>query len=287
MAISARGFTAAIGVSGDAQYAHTAETWALLAANQPLYRGQLVLSGLGVTGGANQVQIASGAALLSGLHVSSSATETVAVASPSSTRSGWAVLEADWAGSPHSSPPTAARTVTAKTVIGSSVAYPTLTYTPGTLVQMPLARLSVDPSGVVTASPASPQLWVPQIVVGSAVSSATIGSSATRDVSTADLPDRGWPFRIEVHAKVRVDSTSSGVGTADVVVSGAVRTEGRAFSARLGSGAQPIAFSTILDGTYWRAAQVRLRIGSNNLTSNLDIYGGDVQRFVVKQIPAA
>lgn len=155
-----------------------------------------------------QVSVSSGLAVVCGALAESDAagTLTLDANAGSSARVDYIVLEVNWAG---------AGSASIKAVKGSSSTPPALTQTPGSLWQMPLARVTVG-AGATTLTSANVEgaRPLPRVVKGFPGTidlSQSVGrEAAPKTVGSVSVADPGWPYTVRVTAAAPFSSAPSG-----------------------------------------------------------------------------
>lgn len=233
------------------------------------------------------VSVTAGAAVTAGVLVKNDATESVALAPNNGTtnRTDQVVVAVDW------STNSASLTV----VQGTSPTAPALTQVAGSLWQMPLARVTVRPgvstflaSDVVPCKPLPRQTYPYQ---GSGFTVESFSRNASnRPVGSATVADPGWPYYLEVHAKVyaaadngymmlRVDALRPGATAIELAMD-------MSSSFTLGTYIAPVeaqGFSQVITGP----ATVRALVSGVNISSGqISMHRPNYSHLLIKQIPA-
>lgn len=158
------------------------------------------------TGTARQVSIGAGDAVAAGVLVESTTTLTVTLGanSTANSRIDTIALQINWSGSQT----TGGSIVGVAGAASTTPTPPTLTQTPGTLWQIPLAYVTVAPGATVL-----PDTAVVRATPGERVSSVYRGSTAfdemqngvttPRVIGTEVIPAVGWPYRLTINAHVQ------------------------------------------------------------------------------------
>ena len=249
-----------------------------------------VTSGLSPTpgGGARQVVVSSGTAVVTGVLVDSSASETLTLATNggASSRTDYIVLRLDWT----------ANTAVFAVVQGTSATAPALTQTEGTLWEMPVARVAVAPSaGVLSAGAITACKPLPRMTRNfrsTAISATTINhNDPASTLVTLTLDDPGWPYRLDVASALRFDN--SGTGHADIAVVADSEFEAAVTVAR---GISPVLDSTGLvpvtvadtSGVLTGKCTVTLTMVANGMSAvdDLMVRNSAMNHLTVNQIPA-
>lgn len=172
-----------------------------------------VASGFDVTAGSGSgrpVVVSAGTALLPGVLVDNPDAATTLNHDPNSgtaNRSDYVVLRGDWT----------ANTATLAIVKGTSSSPPALTQTEGSVWEMPLARVRVRPTVSTLLStdifPCKPLPRTQTIVYRPTVGTASISPAhAATIISTANVVDPGWPYRVRFSGAVSFAAAASGLG---------------------------------------------------------------------------
>lgn len=192
-----------------------------------------------VATGTRVIDVASGYAVVCGVLVEVSATETVTLDANSSgnSRIDYIVLEVDWSGSSA----TGGDVKFVKGTADPNPLPPALTQTEGTLWQMPLAKITVR-NGVGQIADADLEDVRPlerkPIVYKEAVTIVDrVHDAAPVEVCRVNVEDPGWPYKLQVYASVKFENAASGFGVITVLLDGSEFVTGRT-DVNLGSPAQ-------------------------------------------------
>jgi hypothetical protein len=233
--------------------------------------------------GTRAIAIAAGTAVLPGLLVDSTATETVTLAANtgSGNRVDMVTLLANWT----------TNTVAPAVVQGSGSTAPTLPQTEGNLWHMPIARVTVRPNvsviaagDIVSCYPRKRDILYYQ---GSDFALGSVGPNSTGVVvSSVTLVDPGWPYVVKVEAQMRVIG-DDGYGAMSVLLDGSRIAYGVS-SRCLEGGRNPVhangRSSTTSGGP--RTVQVRLEPVQVQGATNIDVLGSSMNALYVWQIPS-
>lgn len=246
---------------------------------------QVVTSGYTVTVGAGTraVDVSSGEAYAAGVLATNDAAVTVTLAANSSgvTRHDLVVLELNWS----------TNTATVKALTGSAVA-PTLTQTPGTLWQIPLAEVLV-PNGATAIIlgnilRAKPLRRAAILAADVAIEAANVTGSGTT-LATIQIEDPGWPylvdFDVRVRAAINTAPTSNGFAEIGVFLDGS--RSGTGISSNLEAGNTPCSVSDKAGPRSGRCelTVVGYRVGMGSDTWSI-VGGTTYNRAIVTLLPA-
>ena len=242
-----------------------------------------VVSGFTVTATADPLvfTLSPGLAVLPGLLVESDAPEPMRVAAPgTSKRTDYLTLRGTWSDNK----------VVPATVKGASASAPELVQDAGSQWHMPLARVTVNTNGTTAVEVCKPLGRRNRFFHGSAISAESVGAgSAGKIVSTADVIDPGYPYRLRFDANVQV-TAEDGYAHLDVNIAGTTVATGKSDPLG-GPGARPrfnAAVNGRVSGVLTGPCTPRLRVDPEQLTPGtlLLVLVSASNHFTVTQYPA-
>lgn len=263
--ITEAGFAKLVRVSGELAYKHG------------------VTSGLAVSaaGGTRTVSISAGEGMAPGLWFESTATESLSFAANTggSNRVDYVVVNVNWS----------ANSATLAVVQGSSSTPPSLTQTPGSTWQVPLARVTVRPSvttllasDIVACKPLPRQA---RKYAGSSIANKTISYSASAwTMSTVTIPDPGWPYILQISGAAKFSDNANGYGYLAVKVNGSALETAR--TSPLNDGVQPAWVNASSDAMTGPATATLTMEPAFMTSGSLTVQAGTNCWFTVIQIPA-
>lgn len=243
---------------------------------------QVVDSGLvpTVATGTRLLSVSAGNAVAAGVLAESTAAEAVTLDANSSgnSRIDYIVLEIDWSGSSSTGGDV-------KFVKGSPAVNPVppaLTQTPGTLWQIPLARMLVR-NGVGQMAGADLELCRPlarlPIFYDFAIDTGAVNFNNSDVVRlNQTILDPGWPYKLVTSARINVVANSPGHASFSVTVNDVDNGSGATPTGNIGDAVIPGRGSQRISG---QSAVVKLLVTPTGMTSNLALSSGRVNVQVV------
>lgn len=217
--------------------------------------------------GTRLIQVAAGDAVVAGVLVESTASTSVVLDANngSNPRIDTVVLQVDWSGTATVG---GASIIAVKGVNAAAPVPPSLTANraAGTLWQMPIAQVTVQAGvGQIAAADLQDVRPGPR---ASAVYKDPIAivdrpfDAASINVARVDVPDPGWPYRLDCYAKVNFASMPQGIGVVGITVDGTEIASGRTEQ-----GCQPPAHCRDVTQTRNGVATVRVTVQPSAMNS--------------------